>query len=133
MSWKLYEGKYKFAVYSLIGVSGLSMILFPVLQKSEKVSALVLNLGTELMGGALIFIVLHFFFFQKESEIKLEKEDVDYEDDEEDDQYPPFQVVWSTLWEYIRYINTGWWTFGNRVDHGDCRYTIKFRIDTVSF
>jgi len=47
-----------------------------------------------------------------------------------DDQYPTWQWYWSySTWS--QYQNMGWYTSGSRIDLGDCRYTIKFRIDTV--
>ncbi|OLS13228.1 MAG: hypothetical protein RBG13Loki_3139 [Promethearchaeota archaeon CR_4] len=49
-----------------------------------------------------------------------------------DDQYPVFQWYWNPI-GWHGYINNGWYTSGSRVDLGDCRYTIKFRIDAVTF
>ena len=47
-----------------------------------------------------------------------------------DDKYPVWQWYWSySTWS--QYQDRGWYTGGYRVDKGDCRYTIKFRIDTV--
>ncbi|MHA1642355.1 MAG: YiiX/YebB-like N1pC/P60 family cysteine hydrolase [Promethearchaeota archaeon] len=47
-----------------------------------------------------------------------------------DDQYPVWQWYWSySTWQ--GYINNGWCWSGSRVDLGDCRYTIWFKIDTV--
>jgi len=47
-----------------------------------------------------------------------------------DDQYPVWQWYWSySTWQ--GYMNNGWWWSGSRVDLGDCRYTIWFKIDTV--
>jgi hypothetical protein len=47
-----------------------------------------------------------------------------------DDRYPVWQWYWSySTWR--NYQDRGWYTGGYRVDKGDCRYTIKFRIDTV--
>ncbi len=47
-----------------------------------------------------------------------------------DDRYPVFQWYWSrSTWD--NYENRGWYSSSYRYDMGDCRYTIKFRIDTV--
>jgi cell wall-associated NlpC family hydrolase len=55
-----------------------------------------------------------------------------WEDDDTsgNDQYPVWQWFWSySTWQ--AYIDNGWYWSGSRVDLGDCRYTIYFRIDTV--
>jgi hypothetical protein len=49
-----------------------------------------------------------------------------------DDQYPAFNWYWSPS-SWHAYINGGWYWSGSRVDLGDCRYTIYFRIDAVAF
>jgi uncharacterized protein YycO len=47
-----------------------------------------------------------------------------------DDQYPVFQKYWSySTWK--NYRGDGWISLGYRVDKGDCRYTIQYKIDTV--
>ncbi len=49
-----------------------------------------------------------------------------------DDQYPVFQWYWSaSTWH--QYVGNGWYWSGYRVDLGDCRYTIYFRIDYVAW
>ena len=64
--------------------------------------------------------------------IQIEAWEEDYPNGQNgDDQYQTFQVIYSTFWQYIQYINTGWHSLGYRVDKGDCRYTIQFRMDTL--
>ena len=50
----------------------------------------------------------------------------------DDDQYPVWQWWWNPS-QWHAYIGAGWIDGGYRVDLGDCRYTIDFRIDPVSF
>jgi hypothetical protein len=49
-----------------------------------------------------------------------------------DDQYPVWQWYWAPG-SWHGYINNGWYYSGSRVDLGDCRYTVYFRIDSVAF
>ncbi|GAB4310789.1 MAG: hypothetical protein Kow0069_11130 [Promethearchaeota archaeon] len=55
-----------------------------------------------------------------------------WEDDSDsgDDQYPTWQWWWQpSTWHGYAY--NGWYWSGSRVDLGDCRYTVWFRIDAA--
>jgi orotate phosphoribosyltransferase len=72
----MFEPKYRIAVYSVIGLVGIIIVLIPILREAEDWGALVLNLGTELIGGALIFFVLHFFFTNRKTPESTEHSDI---------------------------------------------------------
>lgn len=52
------------------------------------------------------------------------------DDSSGDDWYPAFQWWWEAS-SWHGYIGGGYYWSGSRVDYGDCRYTIYFRIDAV--
>ncbi|MEM2957968.1 MAG: hypothetical protein QW261_06755 [Candidatus Jordarchaeaceae archaeon] len=68
--------------------------------------------------------------YDRDAKVRIEA----WEDDDidGDDQYPTWQWYWSPS-QWHQYINKGWYWSGYRVDLGDCRYTVYFRIDSVSW
>jgi hypothetical protein len=86
---------------------------------------------TEKSGtGALDWNNYHYALvsFNSYMKIRIQAMEEDYPDG--DDAYPAFQWWWdASTWH--NYIDNGWYWSGSRVDLGDCRYTIYFRIDTV--
>jgi hypothetical protein len=52
------------------------------------------------------------------------------DDDSGDDWYPAWQGWWEP-WSWHGMINAGWYWTGSRIDYGDCRYTIWYRVDAV--
>jgi hypothetical protein len=80
--------------------------------------------------GALDWNNYHYALVSYNSYMKVRVQAMEEDSDSGDDAYPTFQWWWApTSWH--GYVNNGWYTSGSRVDLGDCRYTIKFRIDTV--
>ncbi len=65
-------------------------------------------------------------------DVKVRIEAWEDDDVDSDDQYPVWQWYWSPS-SWRQYINAGWYWSGSRIDLGDCRYTIYFRIDSVSW
>lgn len=66
--------------------------------------------------------------YNRDAKVRIEAWEVD--DIDSDDQYPTFQWYWAPS-SWHSYVGNGWYWSGSRVDLGDCRYTIYFRIDTV--
>ncbi|NWF94754.1 MAG: hypothetical protein HXY34_01295 [Candidatus Thorarchaeota archaeon] len=68
--------------------------------------------------------------YNRDAKVRVEA----WEDDDidGDDQYPVWQWYWSPS-SWHSYINAGWYWSGSRIDLGDCRYTIYFRIDSVTW
>ncbi|MCF2137679.1 MAG: hypothetical protein K9W43_10660 [Candidatus Thorarchaeota archaeon] len=68
--------------------------------------------------------------YNRYTKIRIEAWEQDSVDS--DDQYPVWQWYWSpSTWH--QYLNHGWYWSGYRVDLGDCRYTVYFRIDSVAW
>jgi len=86
---------------------------------------------TEKSGrGALDWNNYHYALVSYDSYMKIRVQAMEEDYPDGDDSYPAFQWWWySSTWH--NYVNNGWYWSGSRVDLGDCRYTIYFRVDTV--
>ncbi|MBS7287819.1 MAG: hypothetical protein KIH01_03505 [Candidatus Freyarchaeota archaeon] len=61
---------------------------------------------------------------------KIRIEAWEHDDIGGDDQYPPFQLYWSPS-QWHQYIGKGWNVVN--ANFSDCRYTVYFRIDPISW
>ncbi|TFG25834.1 MAG: hypothetical protein EU532_11265 [Promethearchaeota archaeon] len=72
----------------------------------------------------------HYALVSFNSYLKIRIQASEYDSTSGDDDYPVFQWFWDgSTWH--NYIDNGWYWSGSRVDLGDCRYTIYFKIETV--
>ncbi|TFG22408.1 MAG: hypothetical protein EU533_04315 [Promethearchaeota archaeon] len=72
----------------------------------------------------------HYALFSYDSYCKVRVQASEYDSTSGDDDYPVFQW-WFAPSQWHEYVNNGWYWSGYRYDVGDCRYTIRFRIDAV--
>jgi uncharacterized protein YycO len=80
-------------------------------------------------SGAIAWNAYHYALVSYNSPVKITIMPLEC-DDVSNDAYPVFQWWWgSASWQ--GYVNGGWYWSGSRVDYGDCRFTIYFRIDSV--
>lgn len=71
------RNRYAVAVYLCIGLIGIVLVLIPLLREEEGFAGLSLNLGTELIGGALIFFTLRYFFLDNDYAVKEQLERIE--------------------------------------------------------
>ncbi len=66
--------RYKLAVYLLIGALGLIALILSKTEKGFDLSGFLLNIGTELIGGMFIFLILDWFYLSDKHDKDLPKE-----------------------------------------------------------
>jgi uncharacterized protein YycO len=79
--------------------------------------------------GALAWNAYHYALISYNSYMKIRIMPMEDDGITSDDAYPAYQF-WYAPGSWHGMVNCGWYWSGSRVDCGDCRFTIYFRIDS---